>query len=170
MSVKEREGLQIYNHTQNKSMVLPFGFESEAKASEIYVFCISRSLTDRLKCEFGAKACVEIFDLNRFIERWRGSLPGNAKTVSRRVAYYRPEEGPGPVWALPDLVITAKLNKFAYQDEYRLAYTTTNAFDFENCRYSLVSRNERPLPKPDEHNLSILDLGDLHDTCKLHVF
>ena len=36
------------------------------------------------------------------------------------------------MWALPDLITTTKLKRFGYQDEYRLAYTTTDAFAFES--------------------------------------
>jgi hypothetical protein len=71
---------------------------------------------------------------------------------------------------VPDLIITTKLKRFEYQNEYRLAYTTTDAFAFENCTYQLVDRKARPSPKPEEHLNETLELGNLSDICRLHTF
>ena len=76
---------------------------------------------------------------------------------------------PGNVGAIPDLITTTKLKKFAYQEEYRFAYTRTDAFKFENVEVRLVDRKARPAPKPDEHFHETLDLGDLHDICRIRV-
>lgn len=67
----------------------------------------------------------------------------------------------------PDLITTTKLKKFAHQEEYRFAYTKTDAFKFENVRVGLVDRKARPAPKPEEHANETLDLGNLHDICRL---
>jgi hypothetical protein len=90
--------------------------------------------------------------------------------VSRKVAYYTPEELMGPVWAIPDMITTSKLNRFAYQDECRFAYTKTDAFKFQNCSYQLTNRRARPAPRPEEHFSETLDLGDLRDICRIIVF
>jgi hypothetical protein len=71
---------------------------------------------------------------------------------------------------LPDLITTTKLKRFEYQQEYRFAYMKTDAFGFENCKYQLVDRKARPLPKPEEHFHETLHLGDLEDISKLHEF
>jgi hypothetical protein len=167
-------GLEINNLTSNQAVTLNMGMECATKAHEIYIFCMSHSVTDNLKDEFKAVACVEILDPRVFIKRWLGAIPEEAqkegKHVARKVAYYKPEDVPGNVWALPDLIITTKLKRFEYQDEYRLAYTTTNAFAFENCTYQLVDRKARPAPKPEEHFRQTLDLGNLGDICLLHRF
>ena len=135
---------------------------------------MSLSLSDFLKKELKAVACAEILYPRAFISRWLNALPEEAKQegrhVARRVGYYKPEDVPGNVWALPDLIITTKLKRFAYQKEYRLAYTTTDAFAFENCTYQLVDRKARPAPKPEEHLLQTLELGNLRDICRLHTF
>lgn len=60
--------------------------------------------------------------------------------------------------------------QFAYQDEYRFAYTKTDAFGFENCTYNLADRKTRPLPKTNEHLDETLELGDLRDICRIPVF
>jgi hypothetical protein len=114
----------------------PAGMECLTKAHDIYLFCMSLSFTDLLKKEFNAVACAEILDPRAFISRWLNALPEGAKQegkhVARKVCYYKPEDVPGNVWALPDLIVRTKLKRFEYQHEYRLAYTTTDAFAFQN--------------------------------------
>jgi hypothetical protein len=169
---RPKNGLEINNLTRNQTGTLNMGMECTTKAHEIYIFCMSNSFNDNLKNEFKAVACVEIIDPRMFINRWQSALPEEAKMknkhVARRVAYYNPEDVPGNVWALPDLIITTKLKHFQYQDEHRLAYTKTDAFDFENCNYQLVDRRARPAPKSEEHFHQTLELGDLRDICRIH--
>src|SRR5579862_9042960 len=55
------DGLEINNLTQRRSGVLDAGMESQTKAHEIYIFCMSRSFNDVLKREFNAASCVELF-------------------------------------------------------------------------------------------------------------
>ena len=166
-------GLGVNNLTRNTRHILNAGMECTTRADEIYIFCMSCSLSDVLVNDFNAVACVEIMDPRAFIGRWRDALPKAAqqkeKHVARRVEYYRPEGVPGNVWALPDLIITTKLKPFQYQDEYRLAYTTTDAFAFENCTYQIVDRKARPLARPHEHLHQTLALGNLREMCRLHA-
>ena len=154
------------------------GAESITKAHEIFVYCVSMSFEDALLEEFDAKACVEICNPLKFIQRWQKALPPEAlvtsgavgdyqKYVCRMVRYYHAHDLPGNVWAIPDLITTTKLKKFAYQQEYRFAYTKTDAFRFENVRIQLVDRKARPLPKPEEHDHETLDLGNLRDICRI---
>jgi len=167
-------GLEINNLTRNQTGILNMGMECATKAHEIYIFCMSHSLTDVLKKEFNAVACAEIVEPRAFIRLWHGALPEGARQESRHVAlsviYYKPEDMLGNVWALPDLIVTTKLKRFQYQDEYRLAYTTTDAFAFENCTYQLVDRKARPAPRPEEHLRQTLELGNLRDICRIHTF
>lgn len=167
-------GLKIKNLTRGIQGNLQWGMECLIKADEIFIFCASFSFDDLLKKEFGAVACVEIFNPREFIARWLKALPEEAqkggKHVARKVDYYRPEDVPGNVSALPHLIVTSKLKRFLYQEEYRFAYTLTDAFVFQNCTYSLVNRRSRPAAKPDEHHHQTLHLGDLRDICKLQEF
>jgi hypothetical protein len=164
-------GLQVHNVSSKVSGMADMGMECITKANEIYVFCVTHSFSDALRVEFEAQACVEILNPRAFIQRWIEALPTEAKQegkhVARRVAYYRPEDVPENVWALPDLITTSKLKRFAYQDEYRLAFTTTDAFTFQNCTYQLVDRKTRPCAKPEEHFHQTLHLGNLLDICRL---
>jgi hypothetical protein len=167
-------GLEMNNITRNQPGLLHAGMESATKAHEIYMFCMSLSLNETLRSAFNAVACAEILNPRAFIHRWLRALPDEAKKdekhIARRVAYYRAEEVPGNVWALPDLIVTTKLQRFSYQDEYRLAHTNTDAFAFQNCTYNLVDRKARPLPWPEEHLHQTLELGDLRDICQVHTF
>jgi hypothetical protein len=72
------DGLQVNNLTQGTSFPLPMGFESSARAGEIYVFCMSLLFTDDLTSEFGACAVVEILKPGAFIKRWLAALPNRA--------------------------------------------------------------------------------------------
>jgi hypothetical protein len=163
-------GLEITNLTQHTQGKLQLGAEFITKAHEIFVYCVSMSFNDALKNEFDAKACVEICDPLRLIQRWQRAVGDYQKYVCRRVSYYHGHDLPGNVWAIPDLITTTKLKKFAYQEEYRFAYTKTDAFKFENVEGKLVDRKARPAPKPDEHFHETLDLGDLHDICRIRMF
>jgi hypothetical protein len=172
-------GLEINNMTRGTNGTIQMGMECHTKADEIYIFCVSLSFNDRLREEFGAVACVEILQPKEFIRRWQHALPDEArghtthgypKHVARKLGYYRAGDGPDNVWALPDLITTTKLEAFKYQDEYRFAFTKTDAFEFQNCRYELVDRKHRPLPKPEEHHSVTLELGDLREICTLHEF
>lgn len=163
---------------------LPDGQRMECitRAHEIFVFCLSLSLNDVLRKEFGAVAAVEIFDPAELHARWLKALPHEVKNhvsvevgdyprhVSRKVTYYTPEELMGAVWAIPDMITTGKLKPFAYQDEYRFAYTKTDAFKFQNCKYQITDRRARPAPKPEEHFDETLELGDLRDICRIRIF
>jgi hypothetical protein len=165
-------GLQVSNVTNGTAGPLQMGMECLVKGQEIFIFCLSRSFNDVLIAEFKAVVCVEICRPQEFISRWQKALPEAARSkekhVARRVKYYNREDVPGNVWALPDLIITAKLKQFEYQKEFRLAYTSTDAFGFENCDYRLVNRVTRPLPKPEEHRRHTLELGDLRNMCRVH--
>src|SRR6202030_2607059 len=71
-------GLEITNHTQHTQGNLQLGAEFIMKAHEIFVYCVSMSFNDALKNEFDAKACVEICDPLKFIQRWQRALPSEA--------------------------------------------------------------------------------------------
>jgi hypothetical protein len=164
------DGLHVNNQTQGTSGPWQMGFESSARAGEIYVFCVSFALNDELKKEFGAAACVEITDPRKFIQRWFSKLPDGAAHFAKKVDYYRQDHGPDNVWRQPHLIATTKLDRFAYQQEYRFGFCTTNALEFGQAKQELKDRKARPVQKPEEHDNKTLDLGDLSDICKLHKF
>jgi hypothetical protein len=111
---------------------------------------------------------VEIQNPLKFIQRWLVKLPDGASHFAKKVDYYRQDHGPGNVWPQPHLIATTKLERFAYQQEYRFGFSTTGALEFGQTTQQLVDRRARPAPKPDEHHHWTLELGDLRDICTLH--
>ena len=81
-------GLEINNLTQRTQSNLQRGAEFITKAHEIFVYCVSMSFNDVLKKEFDAKACVEVCDPLKFIQRWQKALPPEALVTSGAVGDY----------------------------------------------------------------------------------
>jgi hypothetical protein len=162
------DGLQVTNHTARTSFPLQMGFESSVRAGEIYIFCLSLVLNEELIHEFRAVAVVEILKPAVFINRWFAALPARTAHFARKVDYHRREDVPENVWPQPELIATTKLDRFAYQREYRLGFSTSGALEFGQARQQVVDRKNRPAPRPDEHHNHTLHVGDLGDICRLH--
>jgi hypothetical protein len=63
-------GLLITNQTQRTQSVQPdTSFESEVKAGEIFVYCLSKADTPRIRGAFNAVSCVEITNVPAFLRR-----------------------------------------------------------------------------------------------------
>ncbi len=173
-------GLIINNLTQGTTFTLQeHAFESAAKQEEIFIFCVSRSLTDELRERFKAVACVEILNIRAFCNRIETALlpskakfPGHPgrKRIGQSVEYYQETEAGNPRWALPDMIATSKLDKYAWQDEFRLVFSLTDALEFENVAICLKQGNARKSGNPAEHHCYALSVGTLHDICRLHEF
>ena len=173
-------GLIINNLTRRTTFTLPgYALESAAKQEEIFVFCVSRSLTYELRERFKAIACVEILDIGAFRNRieaallpFKSTFPGcpDRKRIGRRVVYYSETEAGNPRWALPDMIATSKLDKYSWQDEFRLVFSLTDALGFQNVAMCLRKGDGRKPRNPDEHHCFFLSAGCLHDVCRLHEF
>jgi hypothetical protein len=172
-------GLIVNNLTQGTTFTLPGAFESAAKQEEIFIFCLSRSLTDELRERFKAVACVEILNVRTFCDRMETALlPSNAtfpgrpgrKRIGQRVEYYKETEAGNPRWALPDMIATSKLDNYAWQDEFRLLFSLTDALGFENVDLCLKQGNAKNPRNPAEHHCYPLSAGSLKDICRLHEF
>lgn len=145
----------------------PWAFNALVNAEEIYVFCVSKSYSDVLMREFSAVACIEVLDKSAFFRRLTPALPRNAKLVAGPVEYYRPSEQLTTLLgASPEKIVKSKLEHFSYQDEYRFAFSPTNALERGNARHCL--REFKPSRNPAEHHAETLRLGSLRDICRLH--
>ncbi len=171
-------GLVINNHTQGIVHNLPdHAFEAEVGQRDIFIYCLSRSFTDDLRQGFNAAACVEIYDIPNFCQRIEAALPVTAKfpglagqrRIGRRVDYYEVTESATPRWALPDVIATSKLRKYAWQDEFRLVFSLTDALEFEKVQVRL-QRGDRKRPVTGEHPTYLAKAGSLIDICKLYEF
>ncbi len=164
-------GLVVNNLTQKTTFTLPdHAFASTANQEEIFVYCLSRSLTDDLRERFEAVVCVEIRDIGAFCRRIEAALPPEATfpgspgrpRIGRRVDYYLETESGNPRWALPDMIAASKSKAYAWQDEFRLIFCLTDALKFVDLR--LVQNTLRETPKPAEHR--ICQIHDLNShTC-----
>jgi hypothetical protein len=65
------------------------------------------------------------------------------------------------------MIAALKLKTFAWQDEYRVVFSLTNALAFENAQYALVRNESSQQPKPTEHQYYDLNAGNLHDICRI---
>jgi hypothetical protein len=172
------DGLLITNQTQGTQFVLEgHSFVSTAKYEEIFVFCLS-AVFDRILFErFNAVACVEVGDIGAFCARVGAALPPKASvpaTLGRRrighwVKYYNETECGDPRWALPDRIATSKLRSYAWQREFRLLFSTTNAFECENVAPSLVSDAHREIANSAQHHRHDLNASSLRDICHIRA-
>ena len=172
-------GLIMNNETQGKIFNFPgYGLESEAKQEEIFVFCASRSLTDEQRAAFGAIVCVEVLQIRTFCERIEAALPANCKfpgkpgrtRIGQRVEYYPKTESGSPRWALPDKISTSKLDGYAWQDEFRLVFSLTDALGFENVKMQMVPQNARKPADVAQHHCYLVKAQSLRGICRIHEF
>ena len=180
MLYRPAEGLVVTNQTQGKTLTLPgWTFESEVKGGEIFVYCLSRSLNDVMREKFRAVACVEIRDINIFCARIAKALPSHATfhgppnrtRIGWRVEYFRETEGVNPRWALPGKIAASKSYTYAWQDEFRLLFSLTDALAFERVKLQLVQKRMRIPPDPTLHHAyPVQHAGSLRDICLLHEF
>ena len=175
---RPKGGLVVNNLTQGTTFTLPHAFESSANPEEIFVFCLSGSLTDQLRRRFKAGVCIEILDIRHFCARITAALPSKATfpglprrpRIGRWVEYYEEIEGGNPRWALPDHIATSKLTTYAWQNEFRLVFSLTDALGFEKVTTRLVQGDTGGAPRPDEHRKYLVKAGSLRDICRVHEF
>jgi hypothetical protein len=161
-------GLVVHNQTQGTTFTLQMAFESSVKAREIFVYCVSRTLSSDLARHFNAVACVEITKVATLCARIQAALPSTATFKARRVDYYSQAQGGDPRWALPDDIATSKLDHWAFQDEHRFVFSLTDALGFEKVELRLIDRKNRPASKPEDHSSHLLTVGPLRNICILH--
>ena len=169
-------GLVGYNHTQQRSFVLPnHAFVSNANAEQIFVYCLSGSLSLEMWQKFNAAACVEVLNIAAFCNRIEAALPHNASfsgrpghtRIGRWVTYYQQADTASPRWALPDEIATSKLDDYRWQDEFRLVFSLTDALGFEKVAVQLVPEGAASAPAVVQHGRHPVEAQALHDICRL---
>jgi hypothetical protein len=139
---------------------------------------MSKSFTEELRERFEAVACVEILNVRAFCEKIESALPAKTtfpgkpgrERIGQAVTYYEETDDCNPTWACPDMIAALKSKPFAWQHEYRLIFSLTNALAFENAQYALVRDGTSQEQKRAEHQPYDLNAGSLRDICRLHVF
>ena len=162
-------GLTINNITQGTTFCIPnSAMLSAVKQDEIFAFCVSTS-SDAVVANQLGNIFVEILDGPEFVRRVRAALPEKATFFSRAVEYYEASIPPGPRWAVPEFISTAKQwsPTFVSQAEYRLIFSLTDGLQFEQVELNITTGQAQPTLKRDTYPKYILNAGDLNDICRL---
>jgi hypothetical protein len=169
-------GLEVLNRTQHTKFLMEnAAFQSSVKSGEIFVHCLSKSDTETIRRRFDAVACVEITDISEFCRRAEKALvgatfpgrPGHQR-IGQHVDYYDVIDGATPRWALPDVIASSKLKEFAWQDEFRLVFSVTDALSFEKVELQIVQGESKRAKNLSEHDHHDVRLGGLRDIAQLH--
>ncbi len=169
-------GLEIRKNSGERLNGLGWSFRSSMKAlDEIFVYCTSTVLSADLAREFESDACVEIADIEKFVARLRTAARRRPRVKLEtlrqgHVTCYCTDQPPEEVWALPDLIVMHKPQRFAYQCEYRFVISKrADAYDFENVNLTLVRGEVGKLPIVKHEAAPLkLKLGDMSDCCRVH--
>ena len=168
-------GLEITKQTGEKFRMQGSFRSSIKEPDKLFIYSTSTQLNKDLALKFESNACVEIADIDTFVARLRTALrrkpQAKPKTlIHGKVTYYRTENPPEEVWALPERIVMHKPGRFADQCEYRFAFSTkADAFEFENVNLTLVTGRPARLP-PGSYPYMLLKLGEMSDCCRTHRF
>jgi hypothetical protein len=169
--------LHITNHTRNKTFTMPgWSFSSTTKQKDIFVFCLSQSLSEEIWTRFGAVVCVEVFNIGEFCARAEAALPpkmmfpkpNGRSQIGHRVDYYKVTDAGDPRWAVPDKIATSKLSDYAWQDEFRLVFGDADAFEFQNVSTRLMHETHKDARNPEEHRSCLVKARSLRDISRVH--
>jgi hypothetical protein len=168
-------GLEITKQTGEKVRMQGSFRSGVREPDKLFIFSTSTLLSADLAQKFKADACVEIADIDRFVTRLRTALRRKPRAKLRtlihgNVKYYRTENPPEEVWALPERIVMHKPQRFAGQCEYRFAFSTkADAFNFENVNTTLVRGQPARLPIAN-YPFMLLKLGRMSDCCRVRHF
>ena len=176
---KPSTGLQMNNLTTGSSFTLQgWQFESSAMANQIFVYCTSLNMSEKLESAFKSNACVEILDVEKFCSLLTKNIPlgfvlpsiDGRLRVGHRVRYYDDSEPPGNRWALPELIAISKRKHYNWQEEFRLVFGQSGVFDFERVN-SQLTIGQQSNPNLIEASPPItLQIGDISGICKVRHF
>jgi hypothetical protein len=169
-------GLPMHHQTQGYTRVIPAAaFRASVKTDEILVLCASNSMKDELRVRFEAECCVEILKVFNLRARIQAKLPVGSTFMAKAVSYYSKNDEIGFRWAFPDKITFEKIDCYSWQDEYRFAFSITDALDFGKTsqQIQIPAPGSTELPKqstiaepPECH----LNTRSLRDICRIHVF
>ena len=169
-------GLVMHNHTQGYTRVIPGGvLRSSVRSDEIFVLCGSNSMKDELRIRFEAECCVEILKVINLRERIKAKLPAGSTFMAKALSYYSKNDEIGIRWAFPEKITFEKIDCYSWQDEYRFAFSITDALNFgrtsQEVQIPAPGTTELPkpstIPVPREYSLTTRSLRDI---CRIHVY
>lgn len=168
------DGLIINNLTTGQHLNIKGSFESTAKNSEIFVFCMSFKYDKEFHNKFDADICVEFIDADEFINKVAQSINlfQDTKLIHGIVQHYSFTDPPIIDWALPEKIIMSKPECFKWQNEYRIAFAKNSTLNIENT--DLVLRKSDSLNNLEtsnsNHPFRYLELGSLKNLTKVYEF
>lgn len=170
----KKTGLRITKQDTGETVDSPFSFESCVKADEIFVFCMSLVHDKMLYEKFNSDVCVEITARDKFILRVKNALKLRPTVKPKNlllhgpVKYYREDDAPIIDWALPERIVMSKLQHFAWQNEYRLAFSIREALSFGKTKQYLVSSGATRKEATECYPFRIIKVGNLDDIAMIH--
>ena len=72
--------------------------------------------------------------------------------------------------ALPDKIATSKLDSYAWQDEYRLVFSLTDAFGVRESYHPPGKGQTARITKARRHHEYLVKTQNLRDICRLREF
>lgn len=171
------EGLELTLNNQPYSTNVQGAFQSRVKQDDIFVFCLSTTLSADLAREFETTVCIEIHNSAMFIAGVRSALRRRPSIKSKMllhdsVRYYdaEAEAEVGVAWALPDVIAMSKTRDYEWQHEYHLAFATNNAFAIGNTLQALVAPSQTWSNAPAKNSDKLLKIGNLRRYCTIWRF
>lgn len=168
-------GLEITKQTGEKVRMQGSFRSSVKEPDKLFIYSTSTLLSADLALKFQADTCVEIADIGTFVARLKTAIRRKPRAklktlIHGKVTYYRTENPPEEAWALPDLIVMHKPQRFADQCEYRFAFSTkADAYEFENVNLTLV-KGRRARISIATYPAMLLKLGPMSDCCRMHCF
>lgn len=174
--MQPKTGLPLHNQTQGYTGIIAGGaVRANTKTDEIFILCASNSAKDELRVRFEAECCVEVLKVAALCARIEAKLPPGSTFMTRALSYYSKNDEMGVRWAFPDKITFEKLDGYSWQDEYRFAFSMTDALAFGKTSQQLQipAPGAIELPKPitiseaREYNITTRGLRDI---CRIHIF
>jgi hypothetical protein len=143
----------MHNKTQGYTLVIPAGvFRANAKSEKIFILCASNSMKDELRVRFEAECCVEILKVAALCARIEAKLPAGSTFLAKAVSYNSATDEIGIRWAFPDKITFEKIDSYSWQDEYRFAFSLTDALAFEKIATTSDSGSGRDRASQADYN------------------
>jgi hypothetical protein len=145
---------------------------------EIYIFCLSTKLDQKLFDDFETDNCIEIFNIPIFIRRIKSAITQlhyRNQLLTNYIYYYNQAERPELNPDNPRHLAFFKDEKYEHQEEYRLAFAKKKIFTpkktppekkfIMNHAYQGSLQEDAMKGIPKKKVMSIFDISDI---AKIH--
>lgn len=165
--------ITIKNLNTGKVIQGDFSFLNSTNTDLIHVFCLSKTLKESLFKEFEADTCIEITEVNEFLNRSRiaiKNLPSihDSGLLLGDVKYYRDNAPAGFDIKNPINLPFAKGLHYHHQEEFRMVFGSKDAFKLTqqiviNQRYDFIGEAQKGVP-----NEKTVKIGNMEDIVVIH--